>query len=77
MKRIPRNYNARLYDYEGREITPPTCNQCKRIKNIIAWNGRERDFFCDYCEFLTRAIPSPAILAYAKKWWRKKLKEQK
>lgn len=77
MKRTPRNHNARLYDYLGREIKPPTCNRCKRIKNIIAWNGRERDFFCEYCEFLTHAIPSQAVLDYAKKWWRKKLKEEK
>lgn len=74
MKRTPRNHNARLYDHEGREIKPPACKNCKRIKNVIVWNGRHRVFFCEYCEFLTRGV-SEATLDHVKKYWRKKHKE--
>ncbi len=72
MERTPRNYKAKLYDYLGREIKPPTCKRCKRIKNVIVWNGRGRDFFCEYCEFLPHGVPCQSVLDYAKKYWRKK-----
>lgn len=58
----------------GREIIPPKCTKCKRNKNIVAWNGKERLFFCDRCEFMTAAARA-VVFDYTKKYLRKKHKE--
>lgn len=61
---------SRLYDYQGREIIPPKCKKCKRNKNILAWNGKERLYFCDRCEFMPAAARA-VVFDYTKKYLRK------
>jgi hypothetical protein len=69
-----RSFKARLYDSQGKEIIHPTCKKCRRKKNIVGFNGTDRVFFCDTCDFLTHATKA-VVFDYCKKYWRKKHKE--